>query len=498
VAGGARFVNRFVWLTGRLAPSEDDLAEARSQLAATPDFDPQAMLDIALTQGVIPQVCRSVASIDAPAHAPLERFLELADEYLTWQRGFIDGLLRDLDSFTASARDAGARFLAIKGTGVMARYPAGSRRLMRDVDLLVDPRAGWEAMRIVAGLGYTVRRVRIERFPYTRLDPGLYGIAETVDDPFDLHFGAFPGVGDSALEAGLFDRAQASDAHSAPIPSVEDSLLILAMHLTRHGSIKLRDLNDVYACVGRDGAGVDWDYVVRTAEANSLSTVVYSLLSTVQREFALPGLDPVSRRFRPGPAGRVLPRLMVRIGDRDHDFEFNPNQVFVGRLTQAAFLYRYLRPHLGGAGALRQAAEGLYWLVRTGRPYRLWEGRQVRDPARDGRIVIVALRPRVDGAEWEVERVRLDAVAEHARARGVSAREIAHEVVAWGAGEPDELLVTPIGIHVQSPYDGELSATDRARAECLAGELLADLIEARIVEARPAGAAAPELTPQQP
>jgi Uncharacterised nucleotidyltransferase len=483
VAGGARLINRFVWLTGRVAPSEADLARAREIITADADFDPQAMLDVALTQGVIPQVCRAAESMGPPEHPSLLRYLELAGEYLDWQRSFIEGLLRDLDSFEAEAQATGTRYLAIKGTAVMDLYPPESRRLMRDVDLLVDPRSGWNAMRIVTRLGYTVRRVRIERFPYSRHEPGLYGIAETEDDPFDLHFGAFPGCGDSALEADLSSRARTSDAHRAPVPSIEDSLLILATHLTRHGSIKLRDMNDVYVCVAR--GGLDWDYVRRTAAANELSTVVYALLSAVRREFDVPALDAIARPFRPSPAGRAMSRMLTRIGDRDHDFEFNRNQLFAGRLMQSTFLYHYYRPHVGAAAALRLAATGLYQLVRTGRPYPIWDDRQVRDLARDGRMVVVPLPSRADGRAHAIERVSLTAAADHARERGVPAREIAHELLALRPGEPDELLVTPIGLHVQAPYRGELAAADRARIEPQAERLLADLIEAGAVEASP-------------
>jgi hypothetical protein len=479
-----RYLLNLIRATGKLWPSRHDEMTAAKLIESAPPFDPRALLDITVVQGVTPQVARAVAPLAARGpDESVATFLELARGYLADRDAYLERVLADLATFAEAAERAALPFLVVKGASVRHLYPADSQRLMADVDLLIGPDAAWSAMQLLGELGYHPRRLRLEAFPYAGLRDGAYGIAQmdwegALEDPFDLHLGVFPGCGDVALETDVWRGAAdvPTLGRGVRAPSVEDCILLMCAHLSRHGSAKLRDLNDLHAWMRAKGDELDWDHLEAEARRNGLSGILYSLLEHLDRERMVEIPPHTLRRFDPGRVARSLSGSFLRVGsERDPDFEHSRRQFFAGRFMQASVLHAYLRARTSGRRAATEAFSGLFHLFKEGRPYRLWHTRAPRRLERDRRLVAVQLRLAGDGGRWRLRDVALERVLEHARTRGIRAAPIAHGVVAWDAEGPDELLITSCGVFAQTPYHGELDEPARQALEASAWARVTEL-----------------------
>lgn len=483
--GGLRRRSRFATVAERLgtltrpAGDVEPAALLLDELVRGDRLD--RVLGVIETQGIGPQLLtnlrRWIAARGDHPPAGVERLAARLETVVAERRSYLSELDRYLRSYARRARALGIEFLVIKGMAVAPLYPSESPRWMSDVDLLIRDDSSWSAIDLFEEVGFFVPRVRLN---VAHDDVRVSGIADVLDRdrsmdyPFDLHLGAFPACGDELLSCDVWERArpEGRDGSDAILrfPSREDSLLILSSHVSRHGTMKLRDYSDVFALVG-SGGDFDWDYVERHADRNLLDTYLDGLLAGAERVYGVDVSGGERSRTRVRSTRR---RVLARIGDEDPDFEFGRWQFFAARVLQAEFLFRHERRRAGALVALWRSLVALWFLVKDGRPYRLWRGRELKVLGRE-RAVLAPLAARRDGRRWGEVDIDLDAAAALAARTDVDAVLLVGALV-WRLGRPEELVLTRRGLWAQSTYGGDIEPSERARLEAVASLVVEDLV----------------------
>ena len=267
-----RMYNRFVRLVGKLYLSEVELSHAEAFLDKHQNLDATMLMNIARTQRVIPQVYHNLQSLKEriSGESFFHEFLAKAQRYLEIRKRNIDVLLSELELYAVHAEAAGVHFMVIKGACFQNLYPIESFRLFKDIDLVISKDTAWKGIDVFKQIRYRTDRIRLERGSHselasTEISENTLGIAQMVDleghrGSFDLHLGAFPGCGDSILEADVWERAIPLQIGSQEvlIPSLEDCILIICAHISRHGYAPLKELNDIYAGLRHTGNNLNW------------------------------------------------------------------------------------------------------------------------------------------------------------------------------------------------------------------------------------------------
>ena len=270
-------IHNLVRCLGKLEASEKDMQRVKSFFHQTPNIDVTTLLNLTRIQRVTPQVYHNLQTLKTQGfNAPfLNPFLSQIQPILEQRERYIHLLLADLEAFAEEASRVGTRFMIVKGTCFQHLYPTGPFRDMSDIDLLISRETVWNAIGAFKHVGYRPKRIRLEKYPYSGISSrqrieGTFGIAEMFElegdpkrYPFDLHLGGFPGCGDGLLESDLWKRALSLKMGIQEIlmPSLEDCILIICSHASRHGYAKLRDLNDIYVCLKHARDDLDWDYL---------------------------------------------------------------------------------------------------------------------------------------------------------------------------------------------------------------------------------------------
>lgn len=202
--------------------------------------------------------------------------------------------------------------LLVKGSAMSALYPPHTRDLL-DIDVLIpDQQRGWEA----------IQRLRERGFAQGMFDLGrrsleTIGVKTNLDSPegmkLELHMDGFDILGMGYLEAPLWLRATRKPTlgcDSAPIPSLEDLLIVLTAHILRHTTVYLRDLNDAYTILTHDPQHLDWAYIWEIARRNELSEALQALIGEAEAMYGRPLIPEEQRRAVSLPT--LAARLMVR------------------------------------------------------------------------------------------------------------------------------------------------------------------------------------------
>lgn len=493
--GSETLQGRLVRCLGKLFLSEKDIQQVENLLQGVKRFDAMDLLNLARTHGVTPQIYHNLQILKTHGFeiSFFNAFLVQAQSGLEKMKEYQKKLFADLELFAETAEGIADSFMVVKGACFKDLYPVGSFRPMFDIDLVVLGDVVWEVIDAFKKVGYRPKRIRLESYPYSVEGPkGILGIAEMLEldgnlkiYPFDLHLGAFPGCGDGLLDLDIWERALSLKVGSREVlmPSLEDCLLIICSHISRHGYAKLKDLNDMSACLENAGDNLNWNYLFHSLKKNSLQAIFYGLLAKLQLDYEVKLPDGVLSRLKPKRLGSLTSRMLFSTGRENPDFH-GGRQLIAGRFLQASFLYDYYRDRVGLFTALREAISGLYFLFQSGRPYRLWDAREIQSLRSNRRMVIIPIETTTDEVCWHLEKIHFPKVEQFALKSGVSVERISDETIVWNNGHPDELILTPEGFYTQSAYNGDIGEMVLKDMQRVACEVTAQLKQAGAIQAK--------------
>lgn len=500
--------NIFVEKWGTLWQSEDDVHPVKPPPGEAQKIESATLWKTARAQGVVPQVYHSLKKLKTKGFkAPfLDPFLDHGQKYLEGRKEYTDKLFNDLEAFAKTATAIGVRSMVVKGGCLLNLYPNESFRMIGDIDLIISKDTSWEGLEVFKQIRYRPKRIRLEKYALFELgaspiSDGTFGIAEMLDldgdmkycqfdlhpvddPPFDLHLGAFPGCGDSILEANLWSRAIPLNLGSSEIlmPSFEDCILIICSHISRHGYARLRDLNDIYVCLKHAGGNFDWDYLCQFTRKNVLQTILYSLLNFINKTYRADIPEEVLTRLKPNIFYTITSKRLFHPGTENPKFH-GDRQLIFGRLLQAAFLYHYYSHKADFLSAFKESLSGLYFLFQSGRPYHLWQQREIQPFSSNRRIVIVPIEA-IDGEKyWQIEHISIPAIQKFALNGGIPIERINDDIIIWNVGHSNELLFTPYQIYTQSAYSGNLGKNTLKKLQQIAWEVTSILVEEKAISA---------------
>ncbi|MCC6580500.1 MAG: nucleotidyltransferase family protein [Phycisphaeraceae bacterium] len=180
-------------------------------------------------------------------------------------------ILYVLERLAARFHQAGVPLMALKGAALqLTLYRQPWQRTMGDLDVLVSPDRIEQAMELIRAEGGQISQtlMRPDFFPryYYEAQITFPGIVPVV---MDLHIRPFRPLryARHVPDDGLWDRALPVDlgGHPVMIPSPDDMLLHLAVHLAIHGGAGQRWRRDIVQWIARYGDVLDWDRLLRTA-----------------------------------------------------------------------------------------------------------------------------------------------------------------------------------------------------------------------------------------
>ena len=496
---------QLIQLIGKLLPSEADIHKAQSIFSKIQRINVNALLEISIIEGVTPQIYQNIQEIceicaersgtTSLNHRLIQTQNFFKEKRLEEKKERIEQLMVEFELFAQKALQAGVQFLVAKGGGLCHLYPTESWRTFSDIDLIISKDTVWKAIDVFNEIGYKPKRIRLESYPFShsvRSDTGTFGIAEMFHSedklkgyPFDLHLGAFPGCGDSIVECDLWDRAFSVQIGQQKVlmPSPEDCILIICSHISRHGYARLKDLNDTYVCVKHIPSGLDWDYLCQLAQTNSFQIILHGLLDRLRKDYKLEIPGEIVSKLRPKGSKILTSKFLFKPGKANQSFH-GGRKLFLGRFLQAIFLYRYYRDQSRFYTAVKESISGLFFLLQSGRPYRLWKRRKILSFASNRRIVIIPIKAATPKAYWQIEQIYLHKVEQFALKLDVSAEWIGNEILVWNVGVSNELLLTPDGIYTQSAYNGNLDEVALDKIQRVAWEVTSQLKKAGIIEAK--------------
>lgn len=489
---------QLVELIGKPWPSEAEIHKAQSIFNKLQRIDAAALLEASIIEGVTPQVYQNIQELCLRGSS-LTTLSQLLNPTLKFLKGNrlkekkerIERLTAEFELFAQKATQAGVRFLVVKGGGLCHLYPDESWRTFSDIDLIISKDTVWTAINVFKEMGYKPKRVRLESYPFSdsvRSDEGTFGIAEMFHAggklkgyPFDLHFGAFPGCGDSIIESDLWEHPRSIQIGKQEVlmPSLEDCILIICSHISRHGYARLKDLNDTYVCLKQASSGLDWDYIHQSAKVHSFQMILYGLLNRLNQDYKLEIPGEFVSQLKPKRSKVLISKFLFKPGKANQSFH-GGRKLFLGRFLQATFLYRFYRDQSRFSTAVRESLSGLFFLLQTGRPYRLWKRREILSFTHNRRIVIVPIEGATRKGEW---RIHLQKVKQFALTSDVLMEWIGNEILVWNVGDPNELLLTPYGIYTQSAYNGDIDEVALKKIQEVAWDLIIQLKNVGAIEA---------------
>lgn len=487
--------NKFVRFLGKLQILERDIWQVQPLLDQAQYLNEVTLLNFTKTQGVTPQVYHNLQKLKASGFemSCLNPFLEEAQQYVEMMRSYREKLFADLALFAEVAGEAQIRFMTVKGACFKNLYPTESFRTMFDIDLLISQETVWKGIDAFKRIRHRPKRIRLERYPWSTQDiEGTSGIAEMFqldgdlsDYPFDLHLGGFPGCGDGLLELDLWERARTQKIGNQEIlmPSLEDCILIICSHVSRHGYAKLRDLNDIHVCLKYTTGGLNWDYLSHFSIKNSLQTILYGLLDSMRDDYEVQIPDKVMSKLRSKRLESFSSKMLFSTGRKNPNFH-GGRQLVAGRFLQSVFLYNYYRDRADFLTALKESLSGLCFLFQSGRPYGLWKQRKIQSFRINRRIVIIPIEAAIKKARWHIEQIHLQKAEQFALKSGVSVERIGNGCVVWNVGHPNELILTPEGIYTQSAYNGDIDEAVLTKIQQVAWDLATQLNEIGAIQAK--------------
>jgi hypothetical protein len=168
---------------------------------------------------------------------------------------------------------------------------------MRDIDVLVGREDLTRAAAILSGLGYALQYCNVEEVDYTQ-HHHLRPMARPDGVRVEIHWAiAQPALPFAIDVKGLWERARPAEIAGAEVLvlSPEDLLLHPCLHASfTHGfRVGLRACWDILETVNHYGQAIDWDLVVRRAQAWGIGRYVYLTLRLV-RDLLGAGIPPTA------------------------------------------------------------------------------------------------------------------------------------------------------------------------------------------------------------
>ena len=224
-------------------------------------------------------------------------------------------LTEALEGALLSFEDAGIPVIVLKGPVVAEQYPGPELRPYRDLDLLVPLDRHAEVAAACARLGYEViddhggvsaKTTSGHLFPFETVfahrESGV--LLDVHYDPLQL--GLRPRDGDGMwrrCEPWTFQRT------AAKRPALDDLVLLLTVHLHRHGFGRLIWCKDLDLILRRDGARLDWEWLAASARAEGVESSLTSMLRLLQRVLDTP-LPDAAAVLTKGTYATLLYRLL--------------------------------------------------------------------------------------------------------------------------------------------------------------------------------------------
>ena len=205
---------------------------------------------------------------------------------------------RELAQVLAALRHHRVPVVVLKGAHLgQLVYPSAALRTMCDIDVLVGREDLTRAAAILSGLGYALQYYNVEEVDYTQ-HHHLRPMARPDGVRVEIHWAiAQPALPFAIDVKGLWERARPAEIAGAEVLvlSPEDLLLHLCLHASfTHGfRVGLRACWDILETVNHYGQAIDWDLVVRRAQAWGIGRYVYLTLRLV-RDLLGAGIPPTA------------------------------------------------------------------------------------------------------------------------------------------------------------------------------------------------------------
>ena len=254
---------------------------------------------------------------------------------------------------------AGVEHLRLKGVALLDDvYADPGLRPMSDIDLLIRQRDVGRAVSELAPLGFTPHQEReldgAPRPARRTYHAQLLRDAGGVDDLLELHWDLTQP--DGLMRTVHLDIPAIFGSRRGSLPSLEDTLVILAVHLARHYFRGLIWLADVALFCRVHERAIDWERVVRLARQAGASCMLHMTLSLAGFVFGpasrIP--DDVVRDTSPGPIRRAILETLfsgsrlVKTGVGPRVFKILLPDRARDCLSTASWAMRYSILYLGG------------------------------------------------------------------------------------------------------------------------------------------------------
>ncbi len=212
---------------------------------------------------------------------------------------------------------AGIPHMRFKGCALLGDiYEDFGVRPMSDTDLLLPRRSIPRASEVLKPLGYSLADAD-ELDPHSRASRRTYHAQLVLEGPsgselLELHWDlTAPETLLRPIHLDTLKMIQASDCHR---PRVEDHLLLLAVHFSRHGFRGLIWAMDIALLTRKYQGVIRWDVVVDEAKAAGAASVLYIALLSVQEWTGGRAQIPASvlLELRPHRVRRTLFRAWAR------------------------------------------------------------------------------------------------------------------------------------------------------------------------------------------
>lgn len=197
---------------------------------------------------------------------------------------------------------AGIPVVPLKGAAFLADiYRDEPVRVMRDIDILVNPRDAERAEDIMISLGYSLNTEGLTREYWVSVQNHLQYERRCQDRVLrvDLHvrFDVNPAIAVPLL----WDRIRLLDIDGRKIKllSPEDSIMHLALHQRRFGdNLNLKNIVDCALIIRNNRTNLDWDYIFGVSKKAGMLSGVFFLVSQVRGAAGISVDGPVISRFR--------------------------------------------------------------------------------------------------------------------------------------------------------------------------------------------------------
>jgi hypothetical protein len=274
----------------------------------------------------------------------------------------LEGVVAELARITGLGR-----LIMAKGQAYRVCYPAYPR-WCSDVDVFVpdDETATLLLDGMCHDLGFAMHGCKV--------GAGAVIKAFRHTEGHELNVGLHTGDAPSGVQALPLRLGLADPTHGRPVQmggetllasSPETLLLTTALRPIREGYFAVRGLNDVRCVLLREEGQLNWDDVVRTAQANALNGSLYHLLVAAERAEGRSLVPPeVQTDLRPGRSQRRLFSIQIGKGEGASRAMVGGRRVRSQRLSARVLRWVWL---------LRFAQRSLGWirgtaLVATDRP----------------------------------------------------------------------------------------------------------------------------------